>query len=88
MIDGPSPGVHYVPCKSCGAQVFWALTRNGKSTPIDSAARPDGNVVTLWRKADGTVHVERYDRMKHGDAVRRTSHFATCPNAEQHRRWL
>lgn len=86
MMDGPYPGVKYVPCRSCGAQVFWAVTRNGKSNPIDAAARTEGNVVTFFRKTDGTVRVESYDPGKHRGAIRRTSHFATCPDSAQHRR--
>lgn len=89
-------------CKSCGARIYWVqlVDENGsrqrradnkgwKAMPVD--AQPDpvkGNVFCYRPKGARTL----YGRvLRHGDAVPpgarlRTSHFATCPNAQQHRR--
>ena len=67
-------------CKSCGAEVFWIRTAAGKPMPIDCAV-PDGVApvrgVTLG--AD-TQEAPRWARDGAG-----LPHFATCPNAAQHR---
>jgi len=48
--------------------------------PLDPDPVPGGNV---WLLADGTAEIHAV-----GDptAIRHVSHFATCPNANQHRR--
>jgi hypothetical protein len=71
-------------CKSCGASIYWATTELNKAAPIDAEPDPAGQWVMVMRA--GKVRVLKYDPIKHGaSAVRRTSHFATCPNANQHR---
>ena len=66
-------------CSSCGAAIFWERTKNGKHIPVDAAPSPDGNI----EMRGGIAHVV-------GDelplAPRFKSHFATCPNAAQHRK--
>lgn len=84
MIDGPRPGVSYTQCRTCHAQIFFAWTAKGKHIPIDAAANPNGNLVVLMR--NGRPLAETWDRHAHGDAIRRTSHFATCPQSKEHRR--
>lgn len=68
-------------CKSCGAEIEWVEgERTGKPMPLDVGAKPDGNLVVVNGKAraftaeDGKLHRER-----------RTSHFATCPDAKEWR---
>lgn len=64
-------------CRSCQAEVIWALTAAGKKMPLD--AKPVSGFVLdddLWLDAPtilttGKIYV---------------SHFATCPNSDQHRR--
>lgn len=80
-------------CRSCRAEVLWAQWNSGKRMPVD--AEPDmrplpkgGNLVLSVRGgAFGSLVVEKFDPSKH-DAKRNryTSHFSTCPNAEEHRR--
>ncbi len=54
-------------CRSCGAEIEWLRTKEGKNTPVD--AKP--------------VFIET----RNGDPIEGyRSHFATCPNADQHRR--
>lgn len=81
-------------CKSCGAEVMWGQWRDsGKWTPID--AEPDmrplpkgGNVVLSLRGGQfGQLLIETYRADVHGQERNRyTTHWATCPNAEEHRR--
>lgn len=62
--------------------------------PVDSEAdmRPPaksgGNLVlTLRGGSTGELVCERFDPLKHDEKRNRyTSHFATCPNADDHRR--
>lgn len=66
-------------CRSCGAPIVWAVTAAGKRMPLD--AEPvyaiGSGVVSL--NGDEVAVVERPRPLY-------VSHFATCPNADQHRR--
>lgn len=58
-------------CKSCGAPIIWVKSLGGADMPLD--AEPEKRFIL-----DGAAA-----------AVARTtytSHFATCPNADQHRK--
>lgn len=68
-------------CRSCGASIFWAMTESGKSMPIDQRPDPNGNIV-LDENNVAAVMAPAEARGRR----RFTSHFATCPNANQHRR--
>lgn len=59
--------------KSCGAELVWVVMESGKRMPVDAS--------TIERRI-----VVNGDRTK--GAIRETglSHFATCPDANQHRR--
>lgn len=62
-------------CKSCSAAIEWVrVATTGKMMPLDLEPRPDGNLVV----EHGLVHPAL-----DGDsaAIRRVSHFATCPQA-------
>jgi len=68
-------------CKSCGAEITWAVTQQGRVMPLDAAkvlvAIPTGRFVDNG-SGQLTPQVE----------VRQASltHFATCPHAQQHRK--
>ena len=62
-------------CRSCDAPIAWATTPSGRKMPLSAA--PAGNV-TL--RSDGVAVVVAAGE---GSYV---SHFATCPQAAQHRR--
>lgn len=79
-------------CKSCGAEIKWIkMNGTGKMMPVD--AKPitytdslhpaESNALTLVTE-HGTVTKARFD--PGGDKVGYTSHFATCPNANAHRK--
>lgn len=65
-------------CTSCGAAIVWARTDTGRSMPLDPDPVEGGNVQL---GADGVARVV-------GPLFGGThkSHFATCPQAAQHRR--
>ena len=62
-------------CRSCGAEIVWAVTATGKRMPLD--AKPEKRVVLEPRDVFGEI-AEVKDTF--------VSHFATCPDADQHRR--
>jgi hypothetical protein len=73
-------------CGSCRSAIEWARTEAGKSVPIDALPVADGNLAV--RRVDGELHtrVVRPDEVLGPDEKRGVSHFATCPNAGQHRK--
>jgi len=70
-------------CRSCHAPVIWVATTTGKQMPLDPIPVPDGNI-TL--DTDQVAHVLPDAAHPPPDVPRYHSHFATCPNAAQHRR--
>lgn len=73
-------------CRSCDAEIEWAQTEKGnKKMPLDADPVDGGNLVVISHVAGefGMVPVVRY--VKKGEG-RRVSHFATCPNRDEHRR--
>jgi hypothetical protein len=65
-------------CRSCGAPIEWAKTREGKSMPLDAGEFEDGNLVLLA----GVVR-----EWREGDVLPcRRSHFASCKQASMWRR--
>jgi len=72
-------------CRSCPAEIEWVLTEQGRRMPIDVETRADGNLIVTGEAIDRgrMVPTVRYVEAGEGDRV---SHFATCPNAKEHRR--
>ena len=81
-------------CRSCGAQVVFAVTEKRKGgrdvpgvMPVDVEPAPGGNV-RLTTQSSGRV-IRAYVIPKAqtvGRASLHTSHFATCSEAGQHRK--
>lgn len=75
------PGLPPAHCSSCKARILWGRTSKGQSMPVD--AEPVG---------DGEWLLERGELVHHGNGaslfitLRYRSHFATCPQADQHRK--
>jgi hypothetical protein len=68
-------------CASCGAAIIWALTTSGKRMPVDAIATT--GAFTLHPRDAGLAPEARFSaEVKDGH----TSHFATCPQAAQHRK--
>ena len=73
-------------CRSCGAEVIWTVTHNGKRMPVDAEPREDGNIV-LREEFSGRVIAE-YPGKEHPllfeDArPHYVSHFSTCPQSQE-----
>ena len=55
--------------------------------PIDCSPNLEiGNVVVTHRKSEDRLIFDKYIEGMHHGRLRYTSHFATCPNAKEHRR--
>lgn len=81
-------------CKSCGASVVWVETEATAKKPprmmpidADSDGEPlnaeNGNLVFTGQRSVKGNRIVRYVAAGKGN---RLSHFATCPNADQHRK--
>jgi hypothetical protein len=83
-------------CRSCGADIIWAVTEKGKAMPVDPTPLPDGNIVLSMRTNQAPVAAiqtkesieyllaqAKYTGQEH---LLFKSHFATCPNATKHRK--
>lgn len=75
-------------CSTCGAPIEWARTaKAGKAIPLDLGEYSTGNLDVI-RREDGTAVVQVLpldEARKIGRPLRR-SHFASCPDADRHRR--
>jgi hypothetical protein len=58
-------------CRSCQAEVVWLKTRNGKNVPVD---------VTSFDPVEFELDPPEFDPKLH------VAHFATCPQAAEHRK--
>lgn len=65
-------------CRSCGAPILWGVTDQGRRMPLDPTAMSEGVRFTF---TEGVL-IERVE----GELFGHVSHFATCPNAAEHRR--
>lgn len=77
-------------CRSCGKRIRFIRMKSGKSMPVDESfvnyklsaggkeriVTPTGDVVACITGVDA----------READGFGYVSHFATCPNARQHRR--
>ena len=69
-------------CDSCGAPIRWERTVRGKPIPLDPEPGTDAH---LFIRSDGLVADDR-SHPAWADAPRFETHFATCPNANKHRK--
>lgn len=79
-------------CRSCHAEIAWAKVKaSGKSMPVDFKRYDQDDAtanVAVSRDSRGVLYarVLRDGEKPDVDERRTTSHFATCPNADTHRR--
>lgn len=74
-------------CKSCGAEIIWIRMKSGKAMPCDAEPIPYMELFSGGMKLvteQGEVVQGCYDGTS--DKIGYVSHFATCPNANQHRK--
>ena len=73
-------------CRSCGSAIVWVEMESGKKMPLD--AEPVafvGNVLTNDKATGRVLSKEQIAVLPPGSKLYR-SHFATCPNANKHRK--
>lgn len=72
-------------CRSCGAEILWAITEKGKPMPLDAApveaADARQGLFEIAHTGEGTFAIP-----SRPVPARFVSHFATCPNADSHRK--
>lgn len=89
-------------CKSCGAEIVWALTIAGRRMPVDAkpAAAGEGAVVLAAMGdpslTDGrgqwlalmaaSINDNERAVLTRVETVLHHAHWATCPNADEHRK--
>jgi len=77
-------------CRACEAPIRWAVTEaTGKRIPLNAEADPEGNIYVDRWMADGTpvvIVVSDLADIPRCEALRYTTHFATCPRADEFRR--
>jgi hypothetical protein len=66
----------------------WAMTEAGKRMPLDPDPVPDGNIIPVPNPAGGDplAHSLHKGETPPEGTPRFTSHYATCPQADQHRK--
>lgn len=69
-------------CRSCGGHVRWAKTEAGKNIPVDLQEIEGGNLRLI---NVGGRWIAKVIQAKPDVKAFRT-HFASCPNADGHRR--
>lgn len=75
-------------CRTCNAEIFWALTTSDKLIPIDVEPVATGNIEIELDELDGknTAVVVDPSQPSLFGKPRYNSHFVTCPDANKHRR--
>lgn len=83
---------HVRNCRSCDAPIVWARTLGGRTMPVDAEPSPAGNIELNVRQGfvRAAVHTSQdlaslFDEAN-TPAVMHTSHFATCPDADEWRK--
>lgn len=92
--DAPAPFPWEIArCRSCRAEIVFAVTALGKRTPVDVATNPNGNVQLVAQSLEQSIYEPPFANVLHtaADAAGiedqlHMSHFATCPKAADWRR--
>lgn len=75
-------------CRSCGRPILWAKVHITETPiPLDPNPRPDGNIILRPKRPYVEVATTtQIKEAKKNSTDLYVTHFATCPNAEKHRR--
>lgn len=73
-------------CRSCGKQILFAVTSNGRNMPVDANLDPNGNVelTAVGDKYHARIIADPKAYKGNRQALH-MSHFVTCPFADKHR---
>ncbi len=72
-------------CRRCHAEIIWCRTGRGKKMPVDAEPTADGQFVIEGDDHDPLVRRLPNDAAATYTGEKHTSHFATCPNADEFR---
>ena len=72
-------------CRACGAEVYWAMSANGRKMPVDAAVNDKGNIL-MQIDSEGNLRFITVRGTANLKRNRYTSHFATCPYAAAFRK--
>lgn len=74
-------------CRSCTAEIVWAVMPSGKLHPVDAKPVPGGNIAA-YRDGSGELlaRVLKAGEDPEAHELLGSSHFSTCPNADAHRK--
>lgn len=74
-------------CRSCHAPIFWAVSVNEKSTPVDVEPTDDGNLLFADDGRSVTV-LGPLELLLHDREAQplRLNHFVTCPDRDSWKR--
>jgi hypothetical protein len=80
-------------CRSCKAEIVWAITERGKRMPVDKEPSTKGNIMLVWRTNDEpplavyltTEQIAAFDGSLQRHRLH-LSHFVTCKEAAQWRK--
>ena len=76
-------------CRSCGAEIKFIKLKSGKWNPVDPQKRTlvEGDGTEVIVTDSGEVVTGRFASLEEGaNRSGYISHFATCPNADSHRK--
>ena len=73
-------------CTSCGQSILWRRTDNGQRIPINPEPSERGNVILSGPVRAYVLTKAEIEKARQAGAVLFLVHFATCPNAREHRR--
>lgn len=83
--------MQYGICRSCGAQILFAVGESGRENPIEPEPKENGNVRLVEREDQKPLALyDKKDRQRtlDDDGMRYVSHFANCPDAPRWRKEL
>ncbi len=69
-------------CKGCGAPLIWAITEHGKRIPLN---QPEKRFILVLVQPDNDPDLS-YSYYEARMRETYTSHFATCPKADEFRK--
>ncbi|MCD8333762.1 MAG: hypothetical protein LUC35_00085 [Clostridiales bacterium] len=78
-------------CNSCGAQISWVKTKNGKWMPVETITVPvlpgEGKDTFITNDGD-IIHGKHYREFKKNPntVAGYVPHWANCPGAARHRK--
>ena len=72
-------------CQSCGSPIYWLKLKSGKSMPVDQPLITVENPALVGKLTLVTPDGEVVSKAPLGLRGYR-SHFASCPNAKDHRK--